>query len=1087
MKRKTVGLLFGSLALAFGALSFSAALKENNHPEFAVTEAWSLDVKPSVAPSYYSAADGKTGSQLKSALANFNKPTSPSYDWSRYEAADEAQDDDTSILCVYTRHNIKKNSHCGGYAWDKWNREHVYTQSKFPNSDKDNHNIFACEGQINNYRGNLPFAEVKDKGGTRVTVFNHQTDCYMIKNSYFEPCDEAKGEIARACLYCTIYYGYDLTQIFDSADTALKWNATFPVTAREIYRNNVVYGLQGNRNPFIDHPSYAKAIYGGPEYQGSDPLSDTGVTVSPSSASIIEGNTVQLTATSTPSGTITWTTSNSSVATVSQSGVVTGVNAGTATITASSSAGSATCAITVTEPKTLSSLSVSGQKTSFTVGGTFVFGGTVTAHYTDSTTANVTASAGFSGYDLSTVGNQTVTVSYTEGESTKSTTYSITVSKSGGGESGTFSTTYSYANIGNTWQLTNYSSENEYALCPTGDQPSVGTFAGIFTDKTITSDVVVTINSATYGSGSCPTKSTYSLYNSSDCASEVTSTQTGTLPDSKTYTNVIYTVSQSTAASVFSNDLALKITKPGRQIRLKTVTIEFDYETQGSKTLTSFEVKTEPTKTTYNVGEHFDPTGLVITRHYSDSSSDDYTYAGHTSEFSFDPSLSSPLTEGDDIIEIFYGNESCLLSIEIDIPKQLDSIAISGYQASFTEGDAFSFGGTVTAYYTDLTSEDVTSSASFTGYNMTTVGNQTVTVSFGGLSQTYGITVSAGTLSSIAVSGMTTTFVKNAAFSFDGTCTATFANGYEKEVTPTSVSNPDLSSVGIKQVTVTYSYNGITKSTSYNITVNSYRVVMEASEVEGQITWPTSGNASVSGVTATVTNVEYTYYESGDKALRLGTGSGGGKIKIKASNIVSIQVKAKAYSSYSGDLSIGSSSINVKASSYTDYDAVEFASPVNELYIYTSSKQTRICIKQINIVCLGPEVDIGQTEDCLGLETYINNYMHMDYTENLGYCNDIEHHYYATAKAEFNKLNDHQRLLFTGNSAYLAEWTRLSTWASKNNDSLNSKNSLVASVNSDSLDSLYNDSSLLIIIIISSFATCSLLSLLIIKKRRYHK
>jgi hypothetical protein len=428
-----------------------------------------------------------------------------------------------------------------------------------------------------------------------------------------------------------------------------------------------------------------------------------------------------------------------------------------------------------------------------------------------------------------------------------------------------------------------------------------------------------------------------------------------------------------------------------------------------------------------------------------------------------------------------------LLSIEINIPKQLVSIEISGYQTSFTEGDTFSFGGTVTAYYTDLTSEDVTSSATIAGYNMATVGNQTVTVSFGGLSQTYGITVSKGTLSSIAVSGMTTTFVKNAAFSFDGTCTATFENGYQKIVTPTSVSSPDMSTAGNKQVTVSYSYNGKSKSTTYNITVTSYRVVMEASEVEGQITWPTSGDASVSGVTASVTNVEYTYYESGDKALRLGTGSGGGKIKIEASNIVSIQVKAKAYNSYSGALSIGSSSINVNASTYTDYDAVEFASPVNELYIYTSSKQTRICIKQINIVCLGPEVDIGQTEDCLGLEAFITSYMHMDYTENLGYCSDSEHHYYATAKAEFNKLNDHQRSLFTGNSAYLAEWTRLSTWASKNNDSLNSNNSLVTATNTVLLDSLYNDSSLLIILIIGSLATCSLLSLLIIKKRRYHK
>ena len=89
-----------------------------------------------------------------------------------------------------------------------------------------------------------------------------------------------------------------------------------------------------------------------------------------------------------------------------------------------SDAGSTT--FTPTTPKVLSSISVSGQTTTFNQGDTFAFGGTVTAHYEDSTTADVTASATFSGYDLSTSGSQTVTVSY----GGKTTTYSITVNES---------------------------------------------------------------------------------------------------------------------------------------------------------------------------------------------------------------------------------------------------------------------------------------------------------------------------------------------------------------------------------------------------------------------------------------------------------------------------------------------------------------------------------------------------------------------------------------------------------------------------------------------------------------------------------
>ena len=80
----------------------------------------------------------------------------------------------------------------------------------------------------------------------------------------------------------------------------------------------------------------------------------------------------------------------------------------------------------------LSSIAVSGQKTEFTVGDTFSFGGTVTATSADASTKDVTASATFSGYDMSTAGNQTVTVSYTEGTVTKTTTYAITVAAAEG-------------------------------------------------------------------------------------------------------------------------------------------------------------------------------------------------------------------------------------------------------------------------------------------------------------------------------------------------------------------------------------------------------------------------------------------------------------------------------------------------------------------------------------------------------------------------------------------------------------------------------------------------------------------------------
>lgn len=207
---------------------------------------------------YWSQCDGLEGTALQAKIRQVNPWKSRSYDWSRYEDADEALDDSTSILSLYTRHNIKKSNHCGSYSWTTWNREHIWTKSAWSDSKEDNHNIFACEGQINQYRGDKIFAE----GGNVVVVFNHTTGCKQT-NTTFEPCDEAKGEVARSVMYGAVMYSRDLTGEIQSIALALKWHLEHPNTARDLRRNDVVYANQGNRNPFVDRPEYACRIWGG--------------------------------------------------------------------------------------------------------------------------------------------------------------------------------------------------------------------------------------------------------------------------------------------------------------------------------------------------------------------------------------------------------------------------------------------------------------------------------------------------------------------------------------------------------------------------------------------------------------------------------------------------------------------------------------------------------------------------------------------------------------------------------------------------------------------------------------------------------
>ena len=75
------------------------------------------------------------------------------------------------------------------------------------------------------------------------------------------------------------------------------------------------------------------------------------------------------------------------------------------------------------------------------------------------------------------------------------------------------------------------------------------------------------------------------------------------------------------------------------------------------------------------------------------------------------------------------------------VPPVLESISISGYKTEFVQDETFSFGGVVTATYDNGDTRDVTNSATFSGYNMSNVGTQTVTVEYEGVTTTYEITI----------------------------------------------------------------------------------------------------------------------------------------------------------------------------------------------------------------------------------------------------------------------------------------------------------------------------------------------------------
>jgi deoxyribonuclease-1 len=144
------------------------------------------------------------------------------------------------------------------------NVEHTWPQSKFTRKypedfqKADLHHLFPTDSQMNSTRSNLPFGEI---GETKkdlkcpISRFGITTEGRELA---FEPPTAHKGNVARALFYFAVRYDMkiDATQ-----ETYLKkWHREDPVDAQEIARNEEILALQGNRNPFIDHPELVDLI-----------------------------------------------------------------------------------------------------------------------------------------------------------------------------------------------------------------------------------------------------------------------------------------------------------------------------------------------------------------------------------------------------------------------------------------------------------------------------------------------------------------------------------------------------------------------------------------------------------------------------------------------------------------------------------------------------------------------------------------------------------------------------------------------------------------------------------------------------------
>ncbi|PKO95130.1 MAG: nuclease, partial [Bacteroidetes bacterium HGW-Bacteroidetes-9] len=235
---------------------------------------------------YYNTATG-TGATLKTQLyAIISSGHSPiSYDnlWNAFQTTDvkpngkvwDMYSDIPDGTPPYEYTFI--SDQCGNYSTegDCYNREHSWPSSWFGDASPmytDLFQVIPTDGYVNGIRSNYILAQVATPSYTSMNG-SKRGSCATpgYSGTVFEPIDAYKGDFARAYFYMVTRYqnlvvGWSSNATvgdilngttFPAFETwylnmLAQWHVNDPVSAKEIARNNAVYGIQGNRNPYID-------------------------------------------------------------------------------------------------------------------------------------------------------------------------------------------------------------------------------------------------------------------------------------------------------------------------------------------------------------------------------------------------------------------------------------------------------------------------------------------------------------------------------------------------------------------------------------------------------------------------------------------------------------------------------------------------------------------------------------------------------------------------------------------------------------------------------------------------------------------
>ena len=254
---------------------------------------------PNNTGTYYKYAHGRKGADLKTAMYRIIKePNVVTYGNGLkmgYVKTDTRPDGYLrDFYSNITNYVPGSDMAAGEYEGFNYNREHTVCQSWFQSQSpmySDIVMVIPTDGYVNSRRNNNPFGEVTSKADNIKTSANGYSKWGAPREglgqpvevtTVFEPNDEVKGDIARIYFYMATCYQDRATTftngtgqyVFNAEGTAyqplqpwvlsmmMRWSEIDPVDSIEQARNDSVFVVQGNRNPFVDYPGLEDYVWG---------------------------------------------------------------------------------------------------------------------------------------------------------------------------------------------------------------------------------------------------------------------------------------------------------------------------------------------------------------------------------------------------------------------------------------------------------------------------------------------------------------------------------------------------------------------------------------------------------------------------------------------------------------------------------------------------------------------------------------------------------------------------------------------------------------------------------------------------------